>query len=195
VNTINFDLWVQQENLVQPRPLDLIERIDNNNPLRFIYSKFNGEKNLGAWRPGYRFSSLSHIFELIDETSDAWEWQEEETAKSHFMRSFFPFISCTSKTSIGIICSLESCYYDHIIEYSYESGEFRIWSISSEEFFTAFFCREFLGKYSSSSEHSFMELNTVHDFTTEEKEILSRWVGIRFPVLESLFLNIRDVTY
>jgi hypothetical protein len=89
-----------------------------------LYSKFDGETFHGAFVPGIRMKPLVEVFQLMDDTSDAWD-NDDGSESAHFMHFFLPLFSSSLKTSIGPVLCQNSMLSGQVISYAYETGRFR----------------------------------------------------------------------
>lgn len=155
-----------------------------------IYGMFDGEKMWGSWLPGFRINTISEVAEIMDETSDAWEWLEEDQGRMHPMRSFVPIISSSAKTNIGPLLDVRSSLHNHVLEYRYESGEVKVWSKSVRQFVEAFFAFSIQHVIPPPSLENAIRL---YDFTERDLRFLSQWPDIVFPVINEPFLDVADL--
>lgn len=169
------------------------DRISGSSPeqaaFAALYDEFDGERDWGAWFPGFRKEAVGNVIETMRMTEDSWEWIEEKTAESCFMRGFIPFISSIGKSGIGPLffngAALDKC----VIEYHYESGEITVWSRSVSQFVDAFF--ELASRMTVRP--ALEDRVLPYFFTEEDRKFLGQWAAIEFPVHQFEAVSISDL--
>jgi hypothetical protein len=153
-----------------------------------IYGVFNGERDWGAWFPGYRIDSIEGVVDLMSSTQDSWEILEDKTGAEHFMRKFVPIISSVSGSSIGPIIGFGGEFHSQVIEYNYDSGEIRCWSRTEGQFLEAFFFLAAEKPFHESLAFRMMP----YLFSENDIGFLRKWDNIRYPVSLEPTLNVFD---
>lgn len=155
-----------------------------------MYQLFDGERMWGSWIPGFRICSLAEVTELMQMTSDSWEWLEDERNEPHPMRNFVPIISSNAKTSLGPLFDERSSLHGAVIEYSYEAGQFRVWSSSVDHFLEAFMS---LSVQHIVAPESLEQAFSSHAFTADDKAFLSQWAAVEYPVKDAPYRSVDEV--
>lgn len=144
--------------------------------VRQLYANFDGETSWGAWLPGFRICTLREVEQTRAATYDAWDWMED-SPMGEAMRSFFPFIASDRKTRVGPVLFAESELSGAVVEYDFELGYIRIWSLSVDAFIEAFFQLSLklpVEKLIANEE--------TYEFTGEDVSFLAAWSSIQYPV-------------